>query len=186
MKKTSTQIANRLKSLREERGWSLDKTAEETSVSKAMLGQIEREESSPTIATLWKIASGFHVSYSSFLEETPKSSQKTLYRASQKPKKNSTKKKIHVSTLFPFDKTSPCEIFVITLTPGCEHLSSAHEAGVIEYVIVIEGEMEVLLNKKWKRVNQGEGLRFDASQAHGYRNTSSQDACFHNIIHYPA
>lgn len=51
------RIASTLKTLRKERGWSLDKTAQETGVSKAMLGQIERAESSPTIATLWKIAS---------------------------------------------------------------------------------------------------------------------------------
>lgn len=43
------------KELRRERGWSLDKTALETGVSKAMLGQIEREESSPSIATLMTI-----------------------------------------------------------------------------------------------------------------------------------
>ncbi len=36
-------IANHLKQLRQARGWSLDKTAEMTGVSKAMLGQIERK-----------------------------------------------------------------------------------------------------------------------------------------------
>lgn len=47
-----------LKTLRQQRGWSLSRLAEETGVSKAMLGQIERNESSPTVATLWKIATG--------------------------------------------------------------------------------------------------------------------------------
>lgn len=69
MKDTYHHIALTLKKLRQERGWSLDKAAEKTGVSKAMLGQIERQESSPTIATLWKIASGFQTSFSSFLEE---------------------------------------------------------------------------------------------------------------------
>ena len=64
MKKISNRVALALKSLRETRGWSLDKTAEATGVSKAMLGQIEREESSPTVATLWKMARGFDVSFS--------------------------------------------------------------------------------------------------------------------------
>ena len=49
-------IAGQLKKLRTEKGWSLDQTAKETGISKAMLGQIEREESNPTIQTLWKIA----------------------------------------------------------------------------------------------------------------------------------
>lgn len=38
-----------------------------TGVSKAMLGQIERGESSPTVTTLWKIATGLQVSFSSLL-----------------------------------------------------------------------------------------------------------------------
>ncbi len=67
MNDLSKHISLTLKELRRERGWSLDKAAIATGVSKAMLGQIEREESSPSIATLWKIASGFNTSFSSFI-----------------------------------------------------------------------------------------------------------------------
>ena len=48
-------LSTTLKQLRQQRGWSLSRLAEATGVSKAMLGQIERNESSPTVATLWKI-----------------------------------------------------------------------------------------------------------------------------------
>ena len=57
-------LAATLKHLRQQRGWSLSRLAEETGVSKAMLGQIERNESSPTVATLWKIATGLNVPFS--------------------------------------------------------------------------------------------------------------------------
>ena len=63
-----TIISNNLRQLRKDRAWSLTQAAEQTGVSKAMLGQIEREESSPTIATLWRIAKGFKVSMSSLIE----------------------------------------------------------------------------------------------------------------------
>ena len=53
MKNIYKHISLTLKELRRKKGWSLDKAAEKTGVSKAMLGQIERGESSPTIATLW-------------------------------------------------------------------------------------------------------------------------------------
>lgn len=64
-------IADRLKTCRKEREISLDKAALLTGVSKAMLGQIERRESAPTIATLWKIASGLNLSFSSFFTDRP-------------------------------------------------------------------------------------------------------------------
>lgn len=185
MQNISKHIALILKELRSKRGWSLDKTAQETGVSKAMLGQIEREESSPTIATLWKIASGFQTSFSSFLEEFDADRKKPIYRSGQTQQLSPTDEKIKVLPLFPFDPVLNCEIFIIQLLPGCEHLSSPHKRGVVEHVIVSDGAMEILLNGIWRPLNKGEGLRFNADQVHGYRNTSNENACFHNIIHYP-
>ena len=60
-------LSTTLKQLRQQRGWSLSRLAEATGVSKAMLGQIERNESSPTVATLWKIATGLNVPFSTFI-----------------------------------------------------------------------------------------------------------------------
>ncbi len=184
MKDIYKHIALTLKTLRRERGWSLDKAAEETGVSKAMLGQIEREESSPTIATLWKIASGFQTSFSSFIADIHADLNEPIYRAGQTQKIHPADEKIRVMPLFPFDKQLGCEIFIIELLPKCEHLSPPHQHSVIEHVIVVEGKMEVLVNGIWKKLNKGEGLRFNANQAHGYRNVSAKIACFHDIIHY--
>jgi Predicted transcriptional regulators len=60
-------IAQNLKRLREERKLSLDRVAELTGVSKSMLGQIERGDSSPTVATVWKIANGLKVSFTTLM-----------------------------------------------------------------------------------------------------------------------
>lgn len=185
MQNISKHIALILKSLRRDRGWSLDKTAQETGVSKAMLGQIERAESSPTIATLWKIASGFHTSFSSFLEKIEANVKEPIYRSGQVQNLSPVDEKIRIMPLFPFDDQLHCEIFIIELLPTCEHLSSAHKPGIIEHIIVVDGTIEVLLNGIWQPVHKGEGLRFDANQPHGYRNITSENARFHNIIHYP-
>ena len=63
-------VAAHLKAIRSQRKLSLDDVAKLTGVSKAMLGQIEREESSPTIAKLWQIATGLETSFSAFLDQT--------------------------------------------------------------------------------------------------------------------
>lgn len=178
-------IALTLKNLRKERGWSLDKAAAATGVSKAMLGQIEREESSPTIATLWKIASGFQTSFSSFIEELQTHFNEPIYRAGKTQQLLPSDEKIRVLTLFPFDSQLNFELFVIELLPGCEHLSPPHKHGVVEHVIVLEGVMDILIDNTWQTVHEGDGLRFEASQPHGYRNTTTEIARFHDIIHYP-
>lgn len=185
MKNINKRISLTLKELRREKGWSLDKTAEKTGVSKAMLGQIERGESSPTIATLWKITSGLNTSFSSFIEDKHSELNKPVHRAGETRQLHPNDEKIRVMPLFPFDEQLNLEIFTLELLPTCEHLSPPHQSGVIEHVIVTAGKMEVLVNGAWQSLNQGEGLRFDANQPHGYRNLTSEITTIHNIIHYP-
>ena len=64
----SSRISENLRQIRKEKKLSLDSMAEQTGVRKSMLGQIERGESSPTVATLWKIATGLHISFTALLE----------------------------------------------------------------------------------------------------------------------
>lgn len=177
-------ISIALKALRGRRGWSLDTASQKTGVSKAMLGQIERGESSPTIATLWKIASGFDVSFSSFLEEVQPTDTDLIHRKQHLKQMHPQDDKIRVMSVFPFDKALGFEVFVIELLPGCEHLSPPHQKGVVEHVIVSSGEIEVYVNGAWQAVKQHEGLRFNADKPHGYRNMSSKAALFHDMIHY--
>ncbi len=54
-------VAGNLKRIREEMKLSLERAADITGVSKAMLRQIETGESSPTINTIWKIATGLKI-----------------------------------------------------------------------------------------------------------------------------
>lgn len=176
MEDIAKRVSRTLKALRQERGWSLDRTAQETGVSKAMLGQIERGESSPTIATLWKIATGFQTAFSAFIEEGKSGQMQQLHPADEK---------IRVLNLFPFDPALHFEVFIIELFPGCEHHSPAHKAGVVEHIIVTQGTMEVLADGQWHTINTSEGFTFNAHQAHGYRNRTSEVVRFNNIIHYP-
>ena len=186
MENTYKHIATTLKNLRQKRGWSLDKAALATGVSKAMLGQIEREESSPTIATLWKIASGFETSFSSFISEIQTSSDAVVYGKGEVKTLHPDDTKIRVFPLFPFDPQLNFELFVIELLPGCEHFSPPHKGGVIEHVVVIEGKIEDLIDGDWHSIAKGEGIKFNANQAHGYRNRMPEAAKIHDLIHYQA
>src|SRR5688572_24249654 len=56
-------VGGNVKRFRAERGWSLQRLADESGVSRAMLGQIELEQSAPTINVLWKIATALGVPF---------------------------------------------------------------------------------------------------------------------------
>ena len=178
-------LPDALRTLRRARGWSLDRAALETGVSKAMLGQIERGESSPTVATLWKIATGFSASLSSFLEPVPQATASGLvYRSSGAIRSQPGAEGMLVAPLFPYEPRFAFELFELTLLPGYERYSEAHAAGVTEHVIVVRGGMEALVDGAWIALAEGQAVRFAADRAHGYRNRSDVDAVFHNLIHY--
>ena len=185
MRSINQHIAGVLKQARRQRGWSLDKTAQATGVSKAMLGQIEREESSPTIATLWKIATGLHLSFSSLVTDMQDQALPRVHHAAGESPMPLPNDVLGVVVLFPFDPHLGFEYMELTLPPGTEHLSDPHEAGVIEHVVVIQGGMEVLHDGAWLPLHQGDALRFAADEPHGYRNLNATPAVFHNVIHYP-
>jgi quercetin dioxygenase-like cupin family protein len=141
-----------------------------------MLGQIERGESSPTVSKLWEIANGFELPLTYFFGE--------LTTNNLAPKKLITEASITVSTLFSFDPATKSEILLLTLEPAHQHTSVPHSKGVIEHLIVIDGEMEYFINNQWHHLKQGEFVKFKADVEHGYRNLSDKPATFHNMIFY--
>ena len=169
-------LATTLKHLRQQRAWSLSKLAEETGVSKAMLGQIERNESSPTVATLWKIATGLNVPFSVFITP-PSPGLEQAFDPQQQA--------MVVTPVFPWDPELCFDHFSITLAPGARSESTPHEKGVIEHVVVIEGRLDMHVMDEWRTLSAGEGLRFAGDLAHAYRNSTEQTVHFHSLIHYP-
>ena len=169
-------VGQNLKRFRRESGWSLDKTAVQTGVSKAMLGQIERGESSPTIATLWKIATGMNVSFSSFLAPTS--------AASGGSESFQHDPDMQVVTLFPYSPDTRFEVFEITLTNHHVQYSTAHQIGVTEHLHVQAGELRVLQNDEWVSVPAGEQFILRADTSHAYQDVTGQTR-FIDIIHYP-
>ncbi len=169
-------LASTLKNLRQARGWSLSRLAEETGVSKAMLGQIERNESSPTVATLWKIATGLNVPFSTFIAP-PENGTPTTYDPDQQA--------MVITPIFPWDDVLHFDHFSITLAPGALSESTPHEQGVIEHVVVIGGGLDMCIDGQWRTLTAGSGIRFAGDRAHAYRNSSGQSVHFHSLIHYP-
>ncbi|NQY65297.1 MAG: cupin domain-containing protein, partial [Alteromonadaceae bacterium] len=65
-----------------------------------------------------------------------------------------------------------------------QQMSLPHNTGVIEHIMVIEGEMEYFLEQQWHLLKQGEVAKFHADVEHGYRNMSGEQTVFHSIICY--
>lgn len=182
MEDIQLKIASNLKRLRKERNFTFDQLSALTGVSKGMLAQIERGTSSPTVSTLWKIAGGLKVSFSSLLEGEAKKA--TIVRKEKQPCVKSSDDNYHVYPFFPFDHNKKFEIYSIDLLPGCRHQSVGHYSGVEEYVLVSEGTVHMIMNDNEYVIAAGDALSFEANGPHGYENRSEKKASLFLLIYY--
>ena len=158
------QIGEKLKSVRAARGITLEEVSALTSVSKPMLGQIERGQSVPTVTTLWKIASGLKTPLSFFLEGQraeyavagPDESQVVLGDGGR----------MRAYPMFAYDPVRSVETFYIEFGQECRHASDKHEEGVEEHIFVLRGKLRLVLDEKMIDVGERQAVRFRADVPH--------------------
>lgn len=182
MNQVNELIGNNLKRLREERGYSIGKLAEIVQVSKSMLSQIEKGETNPSVGTIWKIANGLKVSFTSLLNE-----EQSGIRVIKKDQLRAIEEKEEKYSLFPYFPYSPdkkFEIYTVELLGDAKHLSEAHVKGVEEYFIVTEGEFEVTLGIESIHLSKGDAITFTADQEHSYINLNNEPAMGVIMLYY--
>ena len=183
MGEPATMIGEHLREIRSELNLSLDEAAKLTGVSKPMLGQIERGQSIPTVTTLWKIATGLKTPLSSFLQE--RSPEYTIIRISGEAPITEEQGRMRVYPIFPYDPLRSMEVFFLAFEPGCRHASEKHNEGVEEYLMVLSGTLQLVLNGEEVPVRENEAIRFRADIPHEYHNPFSEECAAYNLIFYP-
>lgn len=178
-------ISQNLKNLRSEKQLSLGEAADRTGVSKSMLGQIERGESSPTISTLWKIATGLGVSFTSLMEYREQETQ--LVREADMKPLLADEGRFKLYPVIRAADNRPFEILDLELDAGAYSASRPHAAGTVEFVLVYQGAMEFWLGEGGAErytVQEGEVLHYRADQPHVYTNPTSKTARAAMVIQY--
>ncbi|MBP1907003.1 transcriptional regulator with XRE-family HTH domain [Paenibacillus turicensis] len=176
-------IGERLKEIRTMRNLTLDEVSKLTDVSKPMLGQIERGQSSPTITTLWKIAVGLKIPLSSLFEE-----KEEEYHIVDVPSQEpiiENDGRMRAFPIFSFDPTRNVEIYYIELEPQCQHTSKKHLDGVEEYVFVVKGSLEMVVSTQKLILKEKQALRFHANVHHAYNNPFEEPCIIYNMVFYP-
>lgn len=182
MKQREDQVSSNLLKLRENRNLSLDKLAELTGVSKSMLRQIETGKSSPTIATIWKIASGLKVSFTSLLK-SPET--RAVVKAFKDEAPHTGKgEQYRLFPLVPFDPQRSFEIYYIEIEPDTTFEGEPHEGDVEGYIFVISGELEVLADGKAYTAGKDQFVQFQANCPHTYTCTGDQGAAAMLLLTY--
>ncbi len=176
-------LARNLKAIREKERLSLEKVSELSGVSKAMIGQIERGDSSPTITTIWKIANGLKVSFTSLISAPPLDAKVVLRNELQvMPEDNG---RYRVYPVFPFQENKRFEIYTVEIDPEGNLSSVGHIDGAEEFITVFDGEIDITVNECKYNLKKGDSIRFKADKPHIYSNAGQALSRLSMIIYYP-
>ena len=176
-------IAMNLKQLRTERSLTLGQLAKESGVSKAILSDMEKGESNPTINTIIKVSKGLNVPYSRLMEGVePESTlvrqQETVMQANEN----------HHYRIFCYFTTSPkrnFELFRVELDSNSSNVSIAHPPKSQEDLYVLEGELTLETEVASYTLHPGDSLGFASSVPHTYHNRQPEQAVFLCINYHP-
>jgi len=169
--------------MRAKRRWSLERLAQASGVSRAMLGQIELHQSTPTINVLWKVARALDVPFSALIAERQPERARVLSAHSAKIL-TSKDRTFSSRALFPFDEPRTVEFYELRLAPQATEQADPHPPGTMENLIVTSGSLEMHVGDATYTVETGDAILFQADVPHAYRNRGKTDVVMYLVMTY--
>lgn len=176
-------IAVNLKELRTERNLTLGQLSKISGISKAMLSDIEKGGSNPTINTIWKIANGLNVPYTRLMENIEK--ETTVIRKSEPIVQTGETGHYRIYCYFANTPVRNFELFYVELDAHSSNATIGHSEKAQEYIYIIQGELILQTEAGDHTLNAGDALVFDSSISHTYINQQDFLLTFIVINFYP-
>ena len=170
------EVGATLQRLRLARGLTLEDLSRIAGVSKSMLSQIEREKANPTIAITWRLANALGVEIGELLSsEVPSVDLIRVVDAHETPTLPGAHAGYSLRILGPMDLAGKYEWYELTLAPGGELKSQAHDPGTSEHLTVITGAVELEVGAE-KKIKHGGTARYPADHDHVIWNAGKTEA----------
>lgn len=159
------RLAASLRNARKARGLSLDGVAKLSGVSRSMVSQIERGESSPTVATLWNLTQALQVDFAGLLEDRPDTGI-DIMRAEAAPVIAGRGQGLTIRILSPASSVGEHEVYDLRFVPGGVLQSDPHSPGCREHLTVIDGHILVQSGDEDSLLGPGDTARYAADRPH--------------------
>ncbi|MCP3461587.1 helix-turn-helix domain-containing protein [Bradyrhizobium sp. CCGUVB23] len=180
--KLDRAIGRRLKTLRMHAGMTLNELAARSGVSRAMIGRVERAQSSATASLLGKLCAALEVSLSDVVALAEKPPER-LVRLADQPQWRDPESGYRRRHASPTDAASGIEIIVVDLPAGARvPYSPWGRTAFTQQLLMLEGAISVYIDAKTLRLREGDCLDFDVMRAVTFENESRQDARYVIVI----
>ncbi|MEI6573885.1 MAG: XRE family transcriptional regulator [Alphaproteobacteria bacterium] len=172
----SGQLGKTIQRLRKAYQLSLSELAEQSGVAKSIISQIERNETNPTLATIWRLSQALDVSIERVLSVSEDEPFIDKTSRGDTPILLSDDGKVKLAIIGWIKTVEWLQWYDVHADPGGVLESDSHQRGSIECLSVLEGEMEVEVAGVIQIARAGETLRYRCDRPHIVRNVSDAPA----------
>ena len=164
------QLGKTVQRLRKASNLSLSELSETSGVAKSIISQIERNETNPTLVTLWRLAQALDVSIEQVLREDYESAFIEKITRNDAPILMSDDGKCRL-VINGWTKTIDwLQWYDFFAEPDGVLESESHQRGAMESLTIVEGELQVEAGEETETARAGETLRYRADRPHLIRN----------------
>jgi transcriptional regulator with XRE-family HTH domain len=160
------KIGARLRELRLQKNLSFAAIASQIGVTRSLLSLIEKDKTTPSIATLVKILNVLDVKMSDFFREIEKPSGVVL-KKDERAFFQDVKTKMRFASLSKKFSSPQMESFYVEFEPGC--VSDVFSSQKQVFMYVLEGRIELVLGEESLLLNKGDSIYFDAAEQHVFK-----------------
>jgi transcriptional regulator with XRE-family HTH domain len=179
-----SSLGQRIRTLREGMGLSLRDLARRSGVSAPMLSQVERGETSPTLAVGSRIAAGLELSLSQLLR-LDEGDGVTIVRVGER-RRGGADRGHRYEVLTPPIPGQRAEVSLHTLGPGAvtggPEDPPMHEPGSRETAVVVAGRLRLVCDGAAHDLDEGDAVTFDSDLPHHFENPDKGEARFLAVV----
>ena len=172
------EIADKIKKIRKNKGYTLNRLGELTGLSKGLLSRIENYQVSPPIATLSKISRGLEVPIGIFFE-TDEEHREERCAVTKKDERKQVNKREATAELNYYSLSSLrtkklIEPFIVKYPVISKTPTKLYEHPGEEFLFVLKGRVDFIYGKKTIRLESGDTVHFDPTTPHRVRNAGDE------------
>ncbi len=167
------QIGEKIKRMRLRLGLTQEELAARTELSKGFISQLERDLTSPSIATLMDIVETLGSDIGSFFNEA--APEKVVYGAADVFVKEDTELKNEVCWLITSAQKNALEPILVTLAPDGKTLEDDPHEGE-EFGYVLSGTVTLYLGERRFKIKKGDSFYFKPQSVHHLENSGKKEA----------
>ncbi|MCB1380533.1 MAG: helix-turn-helix transcriptional regulator [Alphaproteobacteria bacterium] len=169
-------LGKTIQRLRKAYNMSLGDLSEQSGVAKSIISQIERNETNPTLSTVYRLSRALDTTIDEVLRTDDQHAFLEHQTKSAIPLLESQDGLCRLAIAGPLNLVEQVQWYDFHAKPGGTLESDPHPPGTVEHLYVLAGEIEISSGDETHRAKTGEAIRFRGDLPHKIVNVGAHEA----------